>query len=106
MSYKKGQSGNLAGRPKGALNKMSTEQRDYLRKFLLQNKAKFEEHLQKLKAKDFVQTYIALMQYTLPKPATTEIKEVSELEAFIAMTPEERLAIIEEIQESQRNNIR
>jgi hypothetical protein len=56
-----------------------------------------------LSEKDFVQTYVTLMQYTLPKPSNIEIKEVPELEEFIAMTPEERQVAIEEVRESLRN---
>lgn len=44
------------------------------------------------------------MQYIIPKPATAELKEVPELEEFIAMTPEERQAVMQEIQESIINS--
>jgi hypothetical protein len=103
MPFQKGQIPNPNGRPKGATNKISTEQRDYLREFLRENKTLFEQQVKNLSEKDFVRTYITLMQYVLPKPATTELKEVPKLEEFIAMTPEERQIVMEEIRESLNN---
>lgn len=103
MPFQKGQSGNPAGKKKGTTNKISAEQRDYLRDFLLADKKKFEQEIKKLKGKNYLQIYITLMQYILPKPATAELKEVPKLEAFIAMTPEERQIAMEEIRESLNN---
>jgi hypothetical protein len=40
MPFKKGQSGNPAGKTKGTTNKIGAEQRDYLRALLLKNKKK------------------------------------------------------------------
>jgi Family of unknown function (DUF5681) len=105
MPFKKGDIGNPNGRPKGSTNKISAEYRDYLRHLLLskKKKQKLEEELNKLTGRDYLKFYIALMQYIIPKPATAELKEVPELEEFIAMTPEERQTVIEEIQESIKN---
>jgi hypothetical protein len=103
MPFKKGEHGNPKGRPKGAGNKVSAQQREYLRDLLLTNKEKLETEMQKLNGRSYVLTYIALMQYILPKPSTAELKEVPKLEEYIAMTLEERQATIEEIQESIQN---
>ena len=103
MPFQKGQSGNPAGRTKGSNYKMSAEHRDFLRDLLRKNKEKFERQLEELTGRDFIQTYTSLMQYVLPKPATAELKEVPKLEEFIAMTPEERQVVIEEIRESLNN---
>lgn len=103
MPFKKGQSGNPAGRAKGSTYKMSAEQREFLREFLIENKNKFVLQLKKMEGKDFVQNYITLMQYVLPKPSTAPIKEVPKLEEFIAMTPEERQVAMEKIRESLYN---
>jgi hypothetical protein len=102
MPFKKGEITNPSGRPKGSTNKISTEHRNYLRGLLLgkKKKQKLEIALDKLEGKDYLKFYIALMQYIIPKPATAELKEVPELEEFIAMTPEERQVVIQEIQES------
>jgi uncharacterized protein YlxP (DUF503 family) len=100
MPFKKGQSGNPAGRAKGDTYKMSTEQRNFLRDVLRKNKRKFILQLKDMKGKDFVQNYIILMQYVLPKPATAPVKEVPELEEFIAMTPEERQVVMNDIRDN------
>lgn len=105
MPFEKGQSGNPSGKKKGTTNKISAEYRDYLRKLLLtkKKKQKLEKELNELTGKDYLKFYIALMQYIIPKPATAELKEVPELEEFIAMTPEERQVIIEDVRESLEN---
>lgn len=53
-----------------------------------------------MKGRGYVQAYISLMHYILPKPATAELKEVPQLEEFIAMTPEERQVAMNEIRDS------
>ena len=103
MPLKKGESGNPAGKAKGTTNKIRAKQREYLRDYLLENKEKFELEIQKLHGRSYVLTYLAMMQYILPKPSTAELKEVPKLEEFIAMTPEERQIAMEKIRESLRN---
>jgi hypothetical protein len=103
MPFKKGESGNPAGKAKGTTNKISAKTREYLRDYLLENQDKFEKEMNRMKGRSYALTYIALMQYILPKPSPAELKEVPKLEEFIAMTPEERQVAMEEIRESINN---
>jgi len=103
MSYKKGETGNPSGRPKGALNKIGASQREFLTDFLRNGKEKFEKSMRELEHKDYVKAYVSVMQYVLPKPAVMELEDVPPLEAFIAMTKEERQTVIDEVQELIRN---
>ena len=100
MSYKKGESGNPKGRPKGAKNKISTKQRDYLREFVLDNMGKFETEMKELRGRPFLQIYLSLLQHILPRPASVKFKEVPLLEEYVAMTVEERRNTVNEIQDA------
>jgi hypothetical protein len=64
--------GKATGRPKGAENKETAN----LRKFLLfvtnNSRGKFEKELDKLEGKDYVQSFLQLLEYSTPKLARVE----------------------------------
>jgi dsRNA-specific ribonuclease len=70
--FKPGRSGNPKGRPKGASNKEVKELRDRINQLLDDN---FEQVLQDFKAldpKDRVQSYIKMMEFSLPRLKSVE----------------------------------
>jgi hypothetical protein len=67
MPFKKGNSGNPEGRPKGAGNKTSSQLRDLIIDFLENNFKKVVNDFDELKPKDRVKLYCDLLQYGLPR---------------------------------------
>jgi hypothetical protein len=71
--FKKGESGNKNGRPKGAENKEKKELRKSLQTFLDGNLDKFHDELRGLKGIQFIDRYIALLEYCTPKLNRTDL---------------------------------
>ena len=67
MKFKKGQSGNYKGRPVGAIDKDKRKIRDIINTAIEDNANRVHEELSKLKGKAFLDFYIKLLEYGLPK---------------------------------------
>ena len=67
MKFKKGQSGNNKGRPVGAIDKDKRKIREWLENYLYDNTSKIDKELNKLTGKDYVDCFIKLMEYGIPK---------------------------------------
>lgn len=70
MGYVTGQSGNPAGKPKGAKNKVSSNLRETITAFLSDNFSKIEQDFHAMPQKDRAKLYCDLLQYGLPKLQT------------------------------------
>lgn len=79
-----------AGRPKGAQNKETKALRERISVLLDENWEQFLEDVKKLSEKERVDTIIRILEYALPKLNRTEVRDVTSLEDFVAMSPEER----------------
>src|SRR5688572_9486687 len=67
MAFKKGNSGNPSGRPKGSENKMTGQLRSLITDFLEQRFVHLVTDFNKLQPKDRIKVYIELLQYSVPK---------------------------------------
>ena len=67
MGYKKGQSGNPEGRPKGSHNRVGKDLRERVVNFLSDEFTTVQNDFKKLKPRDRVRLYCDLLQYGLPK---------------------------------------
>lgn len=65
--YKRGQSGNPKGRPKGARNKVGAELRAMISEFLFNEFPSLVVNYKKLKPREQARVYTDLLQYGLPK---------------------------------------
>lgn len=72
--FKKGQSGNLDGRPKGAINKLGLDLRKDITDFLTENFDVIVEEFNNLKSpRDRIRLYNELLQYGLPRLQSIEM---------------------------------
>lgn len=60
------------GRPKGAENKEKKQLREFINNILEEDQAKFKEELSKLTGIYYINTILALMEYSVPKLARVE----------------------------------
>lgn len=95
MPFKKGSSGNVAGKPKGAKNKTGLQLRESINDFLAENFNKIVEDFGQLPPKDRTKLYCDLLQYGLPK-----LQAIS-TDISIEKLPDEQLdEIIEKLKKS------
>ena len=74
MPFKKGQSGNDKGRPKGAKDKFKQETKRRIDKVLTQLEVTLEADIKALSDRERVRLWTDLQEYSYPKLQRTEIK--------------------------------
>ena len=67
MAFKKGKSGNPNGRPVGAIDKDKRKIREIIGNVLDDNADRFKEEFERLKGEEFLNIYIKLLEFILPK---------------------------------------
>lgn len=73
MPFQKGKIANPSGRPKG-IKGVKTEQWEIFRDYYInQGLIRFQEEMNKLEGRDYVEVSVKLLEYFKPKLARTEI---------------------------------
>ncbi len=67
MAFKKGKSGNPNGRPVGAIDKHKRKIKEIIDTVLDDNADRFKEEFERLKGEEFLNIYIKLLEFILPK---------------------------------------
>ena len=80
----------FGGRQKGTPNKKTEALRAKVEMLINDNWETLLKDIQKLESKERVNTFIKLLEYSLPKLNRTEISDMTTVEEIISMTPEER----------------
>ena len=83
MPYKKGQSGNPKGKPKGSANRTSEEVRKSLLKLLDDNLAKLQKDVDCMLPKDRAYLLINLAKHCTPPAMNPEKLTIEQLEQII-----------------------
>lgn len=73
MAFKKGESGNKSGRPKGTKNKVTDKLRASITAFLSKNFDELTSGFDEMPLKEKAKLYCDLLQYILPKMQATSI---------------------------------
>ena len=83
MAFKKGQSGNPKGRPRGAKNKATNELREWVERLINDNLDTFANDIKELDPNDRVKFFLALLNYTLPKQQSVKAEINDEREQIV-----------------------
>ncbi|MFW6275486.1 MAG: DUF5681 domain-containing protein [bacterium] len=84
MPFKKGQSGNLAGRPKGKPNKQTQETRELITSIIEEHfsSEKLQDDLEKLEPRDRLNFLSKLLEFIVPKLTRGELSAEVENKPF------------------------
>lgn len=73
MAQKKGQTGNVNGRPKGSSNKVSTELKQWVSNFIDNNRDQIERDFMSVDPDKRLAMFEKMLQYVLPKQQQQQI---------------------------------
>ena len=98
-SFKKGESGNPAGKPKGTLNKTTTDLRAWVNVLVNKNMTQMEKDLKGLEPKERLQILERFMQYCIPRQQSISVEaqiqaEYQAIESLIEKLPDEAVEAV------------
>ncbi|NCU33225.1 MAG: hypothetical protein EOM23_09920 [Candidatus Moranbacteria bacterium] len=98
MPFKKGQSGNIEGRPSGSVNRTTAKAKKVFEGLLYDNIDQLREDIQSLTPERRVSALLKLAEFVVPKPNTgLDLSlEYKELERLLKKTPTEFIERLEE----------
>ena len=83
MPFKKGQSGNPNGRPRGAKNKATNELREWVKRLINDNLDTITNDIKELDPNERVKFFLALFNYTMPKQQSVKAEINDEREQIV-----------------------
>jgi hypothetical protein len=102
MPFKKGQSGNINGRPIGSLNKQTSELRKKMMLLISESWEQIQRDFQELEGKDRISMFIAMSKYLLPTLKSVEL--IQDKNEIVQLSPEEREKEIERLKKKLYDN--
>ena len=93
--FKKGQSGNIHGRPKGQPNKVTAELKDLIKNFLEDNFSQVMKDFSALEPAERVKAWTNLLQYALPRMGSVAVQS-----EFDRLSDEDLDRLISELKKS------
>ena len=99
MPFKKEQTGNPNGRPKGTPNKVTSDLKTWINALISKNLSGIEKDLKGLEPKERIQIFEKLMQYVVPKQQSISVEaqiaaEYQAIEALIEKLPDEAIEAV------------
>lgn len=73
MPFIKGKSGNKAGKPKGTVNKTTTDLRQWINNFIEGQRGQIQKDWKELEPKDRIVLFEKLLKYSLPTLQATSL---------------------------------